>query len=56
MRECLVREKEWEKVKYNLNKNKPLQEMVLVTSKNHKNETLEKVIKKFNLMIITMGI
>ena len=44
------------KVKYNLNRNKPLQEMILVTSKNHRNKTLEKVIKKvqFN-KVITMG-
>ena len=44
------------KVQHNLNKNKSLQEMILVTSKNHRNETLEKLIKeiKFN-NVITMG-
>ncbi len=44
------------KVKYNLNKNKPLKEMILVTSKNHRNETLEKVIKEIQFnKVITMG-
>ncbi len=38
----------------NLSKNKRLQEMVLVTSKNHRNETLRKLIKKidFNKVLI----
>lgn len=44
------------KVKYNLNKNKPLQKMILVTSKNHRNETLEKIIKEIQFnKVITMG-
>ena len=44
------------KVKYSLNKNKSLQEMILVTSKNHRNETLEKVIKEIQFnKVITMG-
>ena len=48
--------KNGEKVKYNLNKNKPLEEMILVTSKNHRNETLEKVIKEIQFnKVITMG-
>jgi len=39
-----------------LNKNKSLQEMILVTSKNHRNETLEKVIKEIQFnKVITMG-
>ena len=44
------------KVDYSLCKNKSLQEMVLVTSKNHRNETLEKVIKEIEFdKVITMG-
>ncbi len=35
-------------LKPNLSKNKSLQEMVLITSKNHNNETLKKLIKKIN--------
>jgi 3'(2'), 5'-bisphosphate nucleotidase len=39
-----------------LSKNKTLQEMVLVTSKNHNNETLKKLIKKINFnKVIIMG-
>ena len=39
-----------------LSKNKTLQEMVLVTSKNHNNETLKKLIQKINFFeVITMG-
>ena len=44
------------KVDYSLRKNKSLKEMVLVTSKNHRNETLEKVIKEIEFdKVITMG-
>ena len=44
------------KVQYDLNKNKSLQEMIIVTSKNHRNETLEKVIKELQCNeVITMG-
>ena len=44
------------KVDYSLRKNNSLKEMVLVTSKNHRNETLEKVIKEIEFdKVITMG-
>ncbi|MDC3169133.1 3'(2'),5'-bisphosphate nucleotidase CysQ [Prochlorococcus sp. AH-716-E17] len=36
------------KIKPNLSKNKSLKEMVLVTSKNHRNQTLQKLIKRIN--------
>ena len=40
----------------NLSNNKSLSEMVLVTSKNHRNETLKKLIKKINFKkVIVMG-
>ena len=39
-----------------LNTNKSLNEMVIVTSKNHKNENLKKLIKKINFKkVIVMG-
>ncbi len=42
--------------KPNLLKNKSLKEMVLVTSKNHRNETLKKLIQKIHFKdVITMG-
>ena len=44
------------KLEFNLTKNKNLQEMVLVTSKNHNNETLKKLIQKINFNeVIVMG-
>ena len=44
------------KIHHNLNNNKSLQEMILVTSKNHRNETLEKLIKEIQFnKVITMG-
>ncbi len=43
-------------LKFNLSKNKNLQEMILVTSKNHNNESLRKLIQKINFnKIIIMG-
>ena len=43
-------------LKPNLSKNKSLQEMVLVTSKNHRNQTLRKLIQKINFNeVIIMG-
>ena len=43
-------------LKPNLSKNKSLQEMVLVTSKNHRNQTLIKLIQKINFNeVIIMG-
>ena len=43
-------------LKFNLSKNKSLQEMVLVTSKNHNNESLKKIIQKINFKeVIVMG-
>ena len=43
-------------LKPNLSKNKSLQEMVLVTSKNHNNESLKKLIQKINFSeVIVMG-
>ena len=40
----------------NLSKKKSLKEMVLVTSKNHRNQTLQKLIQKINFnKVITMG-
>ncbi len=43
-------------LKPNLSKNKSLQEMVLVTSKNHRNQTLRKLIQKINFHeVIIMG-
>ena len=44
------------KLEFNLSKNKNLQEMVLVTSKNHNNESLKKLIQKINFNeVIVMG-
>ena len=40
--------KDGSKFKFNISKNKNLQEMVLVTSKNHRNETLKKLIQIIN--------
>ena len=43
-------------IKPTLNENKSLQDMVLVTSKNHRNETLRNLIKKINFNnVIVMG-
>ena len=56
-----VREKVWcEKrdglvIQSNLSNNKNLQDMTLVTSKNHRNETLKKLIKKINFMKFNNG-
>ena len=48
------KKKDGSKNKPNLSKNKLLKEMVLVTSKNHRNETLKNLIQKiqFNEVII----
>jgi len=44
------------RIHHNLNKNKSLQEMILVTSKNHRNETLKKVINRIQFNdVIVMG-
>jgi len=44
------------KVDYSFNKNKSLKEMILVTSVNHKDETLEKLIKEIQFnKVISMG-
>ncbi len=44
------------KLKFNLSNNKILQEMVLVTSKNHNNETLKNLIQKINFNeVVVMG-
>lgn len=44
------------KIKPNLSKNKSLKEMVLVTSKNHRNQTLQKLIKRINFNhVMVMG-
>ena len=44
------------KLEFNLSKNKNLQEMVLVTSKNHNNESLKKLIQKINFNeVVVMG-
>ncbi len=44
------------KLEFNLSKNKNLQEMVLVTSKNHNNESLKKLIQKINFnKVVVMG-
>ena len=44
------------KLEFNLSKNKNLQDMVLVTSKNHNNESLKKLIQKINFNeVIVMG-
>ncbi len=44
------------KIKPNLSKNKNLQEMVLVTSKNHRNPTLQKLIQLINFdNVVIMG-
>ncbi len=57
-----VRDKVWcEKrdglvIQSNLSNNKNLQDMTLVTSKNHRNETLKKLIKKINFSeVLIMG-
>ena len=51
-----VENKEGTKFKVNLNKNKSLQEMTLVTSKNHRNEALKNLIQKINFKeVIIMG-
>ena len=43
-------------IKFELSNNKSLREMSLVTSKNHNNETLKKLIQKINFNeVITMG-
>ena len=43
-------------IKFDSSNNKNLQEMTLVTSKNHNNETLKQLIKKINFNeVITMG-
>ena len=48
--------KDGSKIKPNLSKNKSLKDMTLVTSKNHKNETLKKLIQKIDFnKVITMG-
>ena len=48
--------KEGSKFKVNLPKNKNLQEMTLVTSKNHRNEALKNLIKKINFKeVMIMG-
>ncbi len=48
--------KDGSKIKPNLSKNKNLQEMILVTSKNHRNPTLKNLIKKINFKdVIIMG-
>ena len=44
------------KIKPNLSNNKKLKDMILVTSKNHRNETLKKLIQKIDFnKVITMG-
>ena len=44
------------KLKLNVSRNKSIQEMVLVTSKNHRNETLKKLIHKIQFhKVIIMG-
>ena len=44
------------KTKINMQKNKDLEEMTLVTSKNHRNKNLENLIEKINFKnVITMG-
>ncbi len=44
------------KTKINMQKNKELEEMTLVTSKNHRNKNLENLIEKINFKnVITMG-
>ena len=44
------------KTKSNVAKNKSLSEMALVTSKNHRNESLQKLIKKINFnRVVSMG-
>ena len=51
-----VENKEGSKFKVNLNKNKSLQEMTLVTSKNHRNEALKNLIQKINFKeVMIMG-
>ena len=51
---CEKRDRSFEKKL--LTSNKTLEEMVIVTSKNHKNETLERLIKKINFKkVIVMG-
>ena len=43
-------------IKINFSKNKSLKEMILVTSKNHNNKTLRKLIRKINFYdVIVMG-
>ncbi len=43
-------------IKINVSKNKSLKEMILVTSKNHNNETLKKLIQEINFYdVIIMG-
>tara|TARA_X000000950_G_scaffold32253_1_gene34806 strand:- start:492 stop:1394 length:903 start_codon:yes stop_codon:yes gene_type:complete len=44
------------RIKTDVSKNKSFKEMILVTSKNHNNETLKKLIQKINFYdVITMG-
>ena len=48
--------KDGSKFKPSLSKNKSLKDMILVTSKNHRNETLKNLIKKIDFnKVITMG-
>ena len=51
-----VENKEGSKFKVNLNNNKSLHEMTLVTSKNHRNEALKSLIQKINFKdVMIMG-
>ena len=48
--------KDGSKIAPNLSKNKNLEEMILVTSKNHRNQTLKNLIQKINFnQVISMG-
>ena len=48
--------KDGSKIKPNLSTNKSLKDMILVTSKNHRNETLKNLIQKIDFnKVITMG-
>ncbi len=51
-----VKKKDGSKINHNLSKNEVLRNMVLVTSKNHKNQTLNNLIQKINFnKTIMMG-
>ena len=51
-----MKKKDGSKTKLNVAQNKSLSEMVLVTSKNHRNDSLQKLIKKINFnRVVTMG-